>query len=940
MGRSTLVLLAVALTTSDVGAADTVFPGRTWEVASPESQGVDAKQLQAAIDYLKDAGGKSGVKRMVVVRHGRLIWQGDEARVRQRVWSVTKAFTSTAHGLLIEDGKCSLDTLAKDINPELKEYYPRVTLRHLATMTSGIDGKGGSYDCDDKGRCDQNALVEPLPPFFPPGTKYMYWDEATQHYGNVLTKIAGEPLPDLLKRRILDPIGIQGVGWQRDSTGKVLNWTGGLEISVSDLARFGLLFLQRGRWKGRQLISAHWVDEATRVQVPASIPDALPTSTRKGSGIYGYHWWPNGVRPDGTRPWPDAPLGTYERSGYNNNHLFVVPAWDMVIVRLGLDEGEDKITGEERNTFLRMMGEAILDSVVEGERWVWYPRSISFRGPRASETDTSPNPFLDFRLQVRCTGPSGQTFDVPGFFAGDGHGGGKGNVWRVRFTPDQPGIWRYHASFRSGAGVAVSLDPTAGKPTACDGSKGEFEVAPGNASAPGFYKWGRLEYVGKHYLKFRDGPYWIRGGTDSPENFLAYAGFDNTPPSHTYSAHVEDWRPGNPDWGKGKGRGIIGALNSLAAQHVNSLYFLTMNVGGDGNDVWPFARIDHPKGHPDNDDLHYDLSKLRQWETVFAHAQRMGIFLHVVLNEGEAANKRELDDGELGRERKLYYRELVARFGHHLAMQWNLCEEYNLRFNLGPERVPAFAGYLQAIDPYDHPITVHSAGDPHEQLKFTFGDKRFSMTSIQLNQRPIHQVTEQFRRSTRQAGRPLPVSLDEFTLDRGQRASHIPVDEPDGQRREKLWPAYLSGGMIEFILDDLLATDSFKTPKRRALWRYTWHARKFMEEYLPFWEMEPANSLVTGAASIRVGIGGGKKVPLGPRVFAKPGEVYAIYYPTAKQTGVLDLSAVKGEFTLRWYDPRSGELAGPPRRIVAGAKVVLGRPPANPSADWVALLRR
>ena len=71
--------------------------------------------------------------------------------------------------------------------------------------------------------------------------------------------------------------------------------------------------------------------------------------------------------------------------------------------------------------------------------------------------------------------------------------------------------------------------------------------------------------MGGHYLKFRNGPYWIRGGTDSPENFLAYAGFDNTPPSHKYAAHPEDWRPGDPDWGDGDGRAIIGVLNYLAS---------------------------------------------------------------------------------------------------------------------------------------------------------------------------------------------------------------------------------------------------------------------------------------------------------------------------------------------------------------------------------------
>ena len=75
---------------------------------------------------------------MVIIRNGRMIWRGPEAAKAQGVWSVTKAFTSTAQGLLIEDGKCTLDTLAKDYDPALAKYYPTVTLRHFATMTCGL----------------------------------------------------------------------------------------------------------------------------------------------------------------------------------------------------------------------------------------------------------------------------------------------------------------------------------------------------------------------------------------------------------------------------------------------------------------------------------------------------------------------------------------------------------------------------------------------------------------------------------------------------------------------------------------------------------------------------------------------------------------------------------------------------------------------------------
>jgi len=578
-------------------------------------------------------------------------------------------------------------------------------------------------------------------------------------------------------------------------------------------------------------------------------------------------------------------------------------------------------------------------ATVSGDLKAWHPVTLDFRGPKSSETANDPNPFLDYRLQVEFQGPAGRTYNVPGFFDGDGRGGAEGEAWRVRFAPDAAGEWRYRASFRQGPRAAIALEPGAGAAAAFDGESGAFTVAARDPEALGFRKWGRLEYVGGHYLKFKDGSYWIRGGTDEPENFLAYKGFDDTLPSHAYAAHESDWRPGDPDWGGGRGKAIIGALNYLAGKGVNSIYFLTTNVGGDGKDVWPWVGPIKPESDPANDNLHFDVSKLAQWEIVFDHAQRRGIFLHFVFNEAEAPNKRELDDGELGPERRLYYREIVARFGHHLALEWNLCEEYDLDFDFGPERVRAFARYVGAVDPYDHPVAVHSSGSPLQALAFTFGDPLFSLTSIQLGQARIDALTEQFRRATAEAGRPLPISMDEFTVDVGTNLGHIPVDVPEKHRKEKLWPTYLSGGMIEFILEDLLATDSFKKPQLAALWDSVRHARTFMEENLPFWEMQPADALMRGAGTIAVGLNKGRTFDLGAQVLVKPGEVYAIYLPKANPSGTLDLSGAKGVFAQRWYNPRAGRFEGEVRNVSGGALVELGAPPSDPNEDWVVLVK-
>ena len=576
-------------------------------------------------------------------------------------------------------------------------------------------------------------------------------------------------------------------------------------------------------------------------------------------------------------------------------------------------------------------------ATIEGQLRKWHPITIQFDGPVAHELDSNPNPFLGYRLNVEFTNPRGQSIIVPGFFDGDGKGGASGSKWEVRFTPDMTGQWKYVASFRKGKNIAVNLERDVGQAVGFNGVSGTLTISKSPADAPEFLRFGRLEYAGGHYLKFRDGPYWIKGGADSPEDFLAYEGFDNTRSGSRfkvkkYAGHVRDWKPGDPDWGNRDGRAIIGALNYLAEQHVNLIYFLPMNIGGDGQNVWPFAGEINPSGDRANDNVHYDISKLRQWEIVFSHAQSKGIVLHFVFNEAEKNNKLELGGRDLTTERKLFYREMVARFGHHNALIWNLCEEYNIGLDLGPKSVREFAAYIARLDPYGHPLTVHHAKDPVESLKPFLGDELFSITSIQIGRRDIEPVVETFRRLTKEAGRALPIAVDEFTVTTGDK-QWLPVDDSVALRKEKLWPAYLSGGQVEFIVAELLEAEDFR--KYDSLWKYIWYARRFMQRHLPFWEMEPADELLTGESVYT-----GKTSTHDGQVFAKEGHCYAIYLPTASKTGVLDLSHVEGEFVTRWYNPRTGKFVGRRKSLMGGSKVEIGPAPKTPDEDWVVLISK
>jgi CubicO group peptidase (beta-lactamase class C family) len=351
---------------SSAGVPGLVFPGTRWEEATPESQGVGSEKLNEAASLLAHTIGTDGAREVVIVRNGRLIWKGDDIDKRHGVWSVTKSFTSTVLALLIDDGKCSLDTRIADVLPELKVHYPQATLRHFTTMTSGYRAVGdettGSYK---HGPSDTPFLPNPKPLFTPPGSQYAYWDSAMNTLGLALTKIAGEPMEDLFRRRIAQPIGMKDWDWGDYATvdGLVVNGGSGngdkhVFITAREMARFGLLFLNHGNWNGRQLVSAKWIAEATRVRVPASMPWAQPESEIDGRGVYGFNWWRNDLKPNGARKFPGAPDGMFWASGYNNNKCFVIPEWSMVIVRLGLD-GQAK--DEVWDKFLSKVGEALLE---------------------------------------------------------------------------------------------------------------------------------------------------------------------------------------------------------------------------------------------------------------------------------------------------------------------------------------------------------------------------------------------------------------------------------------------------------------------------------------------------------------------------------------------------------------------------------------------------
>ncbi len=577
----------------------------------------------------------------------------------------------------------------------------------------------------------------------------------------------------------------------------------------------------------------------------------------------------------------------------------------------------------------------------------WHTITLSFEGPETSE-DATPNPFLNYRLNVTFTNGT-SSYTVPGFYAADGNpaesSAKNGNIWQVRFTPDAEGEWTYEASFREGENIAISDDPNAGTPLAFDGATGKFQVIPSDKSGRDFRAKGRLQYIGERYLQFADSEeYFLKGGADSPENLLGYQDFDGTyvigdeeaqegeaakdKDLHAYQPHLNDWHEGDPSWQSGKGKSLIGAMNYLASQGMNSAYFLTLNIEGDGKDVWPYASHE--------DFTRFDCSKLDQWETVFSHMDSLGLMLHIVTQETE--NETLLDGGDTGPMRKLYYRELIARFAHHLAVTWNLGEENGFAeftpVSQDDAQRRAMASYIKATDPYNNFVVIHThANSKHryEVLEPLLGFEDLDGPSFQIgNTWDIHSETKHWIKVSNEAGKQWVVCLDEIgPANTGVKPD---ADDPthDTVRHEALWGNLMAGGGgaewyfgYKFAHNDLNAED---WRSRENMWAQTRYALEFFQKNLPFWEMETADELTPDEDDY---------------CFAKPGEVYAIY-DVAPENAQLNLEDTEGSFTVQWYDPRNGGALsdGSVTSVEGGSTVNLGEPPADADKDWVVLVRK
>ena len=582
---------------------------------------------------------------------------------------------------------------------------------------------------------------------------------------------------------------------------------------------------------------------------------------------------------------------------------------------------------------------------ITGELKIWHKITLTFEGPVSSEYDTL-NPFTSYRLDIEFSNGDKRLL-VPGYYAADGNAAEtsakSGNKWRVHFCPPSEGTWNYSAIFLKGKNIAVSDDLSGGEKCSFNGIKGSFIVEKSDKPAPDFRAKGRLQYAGTHFLKYAGtGEPFLKGGADSPENFLGYKEFDATyyggnnqtrsgeavPNSglHLYAPHIKDWKEGDPQWKNGMGKGIIGALNYLSSKGMNSFYFLTMNILGDGEDVWPYTDR--------NERYRFDCSKLDQWEIVFEHADKLGIMKHFVLQETE--NECLLDCGYLDVQRKLYLRELVARFSHNLGITWNLGEEHHATewspYGQTYEDTKKMADFLREKDPYDNFIVIHTHSAPQQRMKDMtayLGFRNVEGPSVQCgNVNEIHEDAKYWIAKSAESGHPWVVCLDEI----GQHWKGAMPDEVDPAhdtiRYKALWGNLMAGGAgvewyfgYNYTHSDLNCED---WRSRDKLWNQTKTAIDFFHNYLPFTEMKNSDAYHQNKDDF---------------CLAKDGEIYAVYLPAGGSTEIVLSPGIYG---VKWFNPRSGGdlMTGTIDKIRAIGFASTGYPPEDPGKDWVCLIKK
>jgi CubicO group peptidase (beta-lactamase class C family) len=333
-----LVLLVACQERNLPQEAEEVWPSQNWSSNTPESQGMDAAMLEKGREFIEQ--NHLALHSLLVIRHGVIIsetyFSNYQAETLHELWSVTKSFTSTAVGIAKDQGKL------QDVEQRVLDFFPEqefanidarkesMRVRDLLTMTSGLDWVEGNptFQAMYSSR-DWVKFMLDLPMAGDPGSEFLYCSGCSHILSAIVQQTTGQNLGDFVRDNLFEPLGIKNFTWEEDTQGiSIGGW--GLSLAPRDMAKLGYLYLHKGEWEGKQIVSKEWVETATQKQV-----------STEGEDGYGYQWW---VFPE---------MGGYAALGMYGQTVFVAPEQDLIVVTTANEANHDRIFNLIKNFILK-----------------------------------------------------------------------------------------------------------------------------------------------------------------------------------------------------------------------------------------------------------------------------------------------------------------------------------------------------------------------------------------------------------------------------------------------------------------------------------------------------------------------------------------------------------------------------------------------------------